>query len=403
MPYSHRYAAVAIALHWLIAAGIIFMILLGWNMEDSESLFQLHKSVGITILLLTVARIVWRLLNPPPALPAGMNPWEKMASHAVHLAFYGLMLLMPLTGWLLVSTAYNFDIPTVLYGLVSWPDIPGVGFLANEGGHEAVEFVHSKLAWVAIVLLGLHVAGAVKHEISAEEGVLKRMIPGLFGKTGRPSPPPMAFIASFGAALGVFVLIAGAPVIFGGSGPARPAPEAASGGGTSGESITANWEVEQDASSIRFSGSHDGSEYRGEFEDWSADIRFDPENLDNARVQVSIRTGSAEASKKLYTDSLKSDEWLAPSQYPEATVDLTNFRQTGEESYTAEATLNLKDSSVTVPFDFDLEMDGDEARMEGATTVKRTPLNLGQKSDPSGDWVGEQVSIEVEVRASRAD
>lgn len=397
MPYSARYSAVAIALHWVIAAGIIFMIGLGWNMDDSESLYQLHKSIGITILLLTVARIVWRLLNPPPALPSEMKPWEKTLSHGVHVAFYALMLLMPLSGWLLVSTSYDFDIPTVLFGLVSWPDIPGVGFLSNEAGHGVVEFVHSKLAWVAIIMLGLHVAGAVKHEISAEEGVLKRMIPGLFGKTSQPSAPPRAFIAAFGAALGVFILIAGVPALFGGgSGNASPATEA-----PAGSSIEANWTVDPSASSIAFSGTHEGSTYRGEFNDWSAEIQFDPAQLDAARARVTVRTGSVEVNRKLYTDSLKSAEWFNVSQYPQATVELGNFRQT-DDGYIADATLALKDSSVTVPFAFTLEIEGDTATMQGSTSVERTPLNLGQQSDPGADWVGETVNITVEVRASRA-
>lgn len=397
MPYSARYSAVAIALHWVIAAGIIFMIGLGWNMEGSESLYQLHKSIGITILLLTVARIVWRLLNRPPALPGDMKPWEKTLSHGVHVAFYALMVLMPLTGWLLVSTSYDFDVPTVLYGLVSWPDIPGVSFLSNETGHAVVEFVHSKLAWVAIILLGLHVAGAVKHEISAEEGVLKRMIPGLFGKTSQPSAPPRAFFAAFGAALGVFILIAGVPALFGGgSGSASPAAEA-----PAGAEIEANWTVDPAASSIEFSGTHEGSIYRGAFNDWSAEIQFDPDELDAARARVTVRTGSAEVNRKLYTDSLKSAEWFNVSQHPQATVELGNFRQT-DDGYVADATLALKDSSVTVPFAFTLDIDGDTATMQGSTSVERTPLNLGQQSDPGADWVGETVNITVDVRASRA-
>ena len=399
MPYSTRYSAVAIALHWAIAAGILFMIGLGWNMDGSESLFQLHKSIGITILLLTVARIVWRLLNPPPALPNAMKPWEKRVSHWVHVAFYALMILMPLTGWLVVSTSYDFDIPTVLYGVVSWPDIPGVGFLSNETAHGAVLNVHSKLAWVAIGLLVLHVAGAVKHEISAEEGVLKRMIPGLFGKTARPSAPPRAFIGAFGAAFGVFALVAGMPALIGGGSGGNSAASPAAG--QTGSAIEANWVVDQDASSITFSGTHEGATYSGRFRDWSADIRFDPENLADARAEVTVRTGTATANKKLYTDSLKSDEWFNPSDYPEATVTLDDFAESEGGGYTADATLTLKDSSVTVPFEFDLRIEGDRASMTGSTTVERTPLDLGQTSDPSADWVGEQVSIEVSVEASR--
>ncbi len=399
MTQSSRYSAVAIALHWAIAIGIIGMILLGWNMDDSEFLFQLHKSIGITILMLTIARIVWRLMNPPPPLPAEMAGYEKTASHLVHFGFYALMLAMPLTGWLLVSTSYNFHVPTVLYGLISWPEIPGVGFLANKDGHGAVQFVHSKLAWVALGLLALHVAGAVKHEFSAEEGVLKRMLPGLFGKSEKPAPPPHGALIAFGAAIGVFVLIAFVPSLFSGSSSTSPS----SGENTAGPGISPNWDVDYDASEIRFGGTHDGSEYEGEFKSWSAQIQFDPDNLDAARVHVAVQSASAEANKKLYTDSLRSAEWLYAPQYPEATVDLSSFRRTGDETYTADATLTIKQKSVTVPFDFELEIDGDEARMTGQTTVERTPLELGLQSDPNAEWVGEQVHIEVEVRASRTN
>ena len=118
MTETSRYSAVAIALHWAIALGILGMIWLGWNMDNNESLFQLHKSIGITILMLTIARIVWRVMNPVPPLPAEMKGWEKTLSSAVHYAFYGLMILMPLTGWLVVSTSYEFDIATVIFGTI---------------------------------------------------------------------------------------------------------------------------------------------------------------------------------------------------------------------------------------------------------------------------------------------
>lgn len=401
MTQSSRYSVVAIALHWAIALAIIGMIFLGWNMDDSENLFQLHKSIGITILILTIARIVWRLMNPVPPLPAEMKPIEKTASHFVHWAFYGLMFLMPLTGWLLVSTSYEFDVPTVLYGLVSWPDIPGVGFLANEDGHEVVEFVHSKLAWVAIVLLGLHVAGAVKHEFDGGEGVLKRMLPGLFGgDTEKPSPPPRGFLIAFGAAIGVFLLVAFVPKLFSGSASTATTANPVSAQSTD---ITPNWSVDHDQSSISFSGTHDGSEYEGEFKSWSADIQFDADNLDAARALVTVQMMSAEANKKLYTDSLRSAEWFFADQYRTATAELSNFRRLDDDDeYVADLTLTIKDKSVTVPFNFELDIDEDEARMKGEATVQRKPLDLGQKSDASGDWVGEDVLIDVEVRASRA-
>src|SRR5262245_57020657 len=103
---QQRYTSVAIALHWTIALLIIGMIAFGWILEDmaggpgsaKTSLIQVHKSVGITILLLSVARIVWRLMNPPPPEPP-MPHWQKLLATSVHILLYVLIIAMPLTGW----------------------------------------------------------------------------------------------------------------------------------------------------------------------------------------------------------------------------------------------------------------------------------------------------------------
>jgi len=107
MTATPSYTAVAITLHWIIAFSIVGLILVGWQMTDmplgapgQEQLYQMHKSFGITVLLLTVARIVWRVLNPPPPLPEGMTAWERTLANGTHVGIYALMLAMPLTGWL---------------------------------------------------------------------------------------------------------------------------------------------------------------------------------------------------------------------------------------------------------------------------------------------------------------
>ncbi|MEL6567273.1 MAG: cytochrome b/b6 domain-containing protein [Pseudomonadota bacterium] len=395
---SHRYTSVAIALHWVIALAILSLIPGGWFMTDlpndhvlKEGLYQLHKSVGITILILTLARIIWRVMNPPPADASGLTGWEKTASHAAHYAFYALMLALPLTGWLYVSTAYDFDIPTVLYGIVSWPDLPFVGFLANESGHGAVEFVHSKLAWLALALVAVHVAGALKHEFGPEEGVLKRMIPGLFGKTGGPRAPSRGALSAFGGALAVFAAVAVTPVLAQGS--------AADVSG--GSELEANWTINRDANPyIRFSGMHDGSQYTGSFENWDAVIAFDPDNLAASRVEVTVDLASAIANKKLYTDSLRAAEWLDVSGAQTATVVLDLF-DGAEPNYTANAALTLKGATIDVPLDFELYFEGDEAFMEGETVLSRAELDVGMESDPGGDWVSDEIRIEVSLAAKR--
>src|SRR6202008_3571075 len=129
-----RYTTVAIVLHWAIAVLIAANLYLGWRMGFLKglaqfNLFPLNKSLGGPILLLSVLRLVWRLVSPPPELPASLQPWERAASSAVHWAFYVIMIGMPLSGWIVVSTS-PLNIPTLLYHLVPWPHFPGVRDLA---------------------------------------------------------------------------------------------------------------------------------------------------------------------------------------------------------------------------------------------------------------------------------
>lgn len=400
---SERYTSVAITLHWLIALAIVGMILGGWYMTDLPDgapgqyfLYQMHKSVGITILLLTIARILWRVMNPPPPLPEDMNGLEKTASHLVHLGFYGLMLVLPLTGWLYSSVSIKLDVPTVLYGVISWPDVPFVEGLKTEGSSGVVNFIHSKLAWVALALLALHVAGAIKHELSAEDGVLKRMVPGLFGKAAAPSVPSRGAVTAFGSALAALVIVAGAgPVlgVFSGAGAAVSA----------NAEFTPNWTVDYDASAISFSGTHDGNPYSGSFGNWDAAIQFDPETPSNGEVRVTVSTGSAEASQKLYTDSLKSPEWFNTANFPTASVEVVDVAETGNGTFTSTVRLTLKELTVEADFPFTLAINGDQARMTGQAIFQRTPLDLGQGSDPNADWVSEDVTVDVVVEASRTN
>ncbi len=180
-----RYSTVAIMLHWAIAIAIIGQIALGLYMTrlgDSQIerkfwLFQFHKSVGITVLFLSLARLVWRLLHRPPPPPAGQPRWERLAARLSHLAFYGFIIGMPLTGWVIVSTS-PYDIPTYLYGVLHWPDLPMLGGLPNKAAisNEFSE-IHDIAAYVLIGTVVLHVAAALKHHVWNGDEVLWRMIP----------------------------------------------------------------------------------------------------------------------------------------------------------------------------------------------------------------------------------
>jgi cytochrome b561 len=180
-----RYSAVSIVLHWTIAAAILTQIVLGWRMTDMDEglsqfeRFQLHKSLGITILLLSLLRLVWRLTHPAPPLPDHMARWEKVFARATHVGFYVGMIGMPLLGWAIVS-ASPYNIPTLLWDAIPWPHLPvlpGLEEDAKEDIAKQLSEIHSKGAWFILGLLGLHVAGALKHHFLDRDTVLWRMLP----------------------------------------------------------------------------------------------------------------------------------------------------------------------------------------------------------------------------------
>ncbi|MFN3523888.1 MAG: cytochrome b, partial [Phenylobacterium sp.] len=203
-----RYSAVAIVLHWTIAAAIILQIVLAGRMEGPASptvfaVTQLHKSIGISILLLSLVRIGWRLFNPPPPETYPMARWEHVLARIVHWGFYVLMIAVPLTGWIMVSTS-RLAFPTLLFGVVPWPHVPGLEGLegaARSAWHEVGEVGHDVLVKGIYVLLALHVAGALKHQLlKPGEPVLARMAPGAVA--GRVLEPRiLAILVGVGAVI----------------------------------------------------------------------------------------------------------------------------------------------------------------------------------------------------------
>src|SRR6266851_5201464 len=118
-----------------------------------------HKSIGITVLLLSLVRLGWRIIHPAPTLPAYVRGWERFAAQSVHALFYVLMIGMPLSGWAWVSSSPLIKIhPTVLYGVIPWPALPLPGLSADQlhAARQAFQLTHESLALVAYGAIFLH-------------------------------------------------------------------------------------------------------------------------------------------------------------------------------------------------------------------------------------------------------
>ena len=192
---STKYTKTAIVLHWLIGFGIISMFLFGWYMEDlpkeapkamsfdlfdlgiytwqlSEETsprsfyFNLHKSLGITILGLIAFRVFWRLTHPAPALIKTMKAWEKKLANATHHALYLIMVLVPLSG--AAMALYS------KYG-IKWFGIPLAEGLGDDAMRDIFKNAHEIIGIILLVLLGLHILAVLKHTFVNKDGTLKRM------------------------------------------------------------------------------------------------------------------------------------------------------------------------------------------------------------------------------------
>lgn len=399
---THRYSAVAIWLHWIIALMIGGMFLLGQTMKTADGqpiewMYQLHKSIGISILVLTLARIVWRIMNPAPALPNDMRPLEKTVSKLAHVGFYTLLILLPLSGWVLVS-ASPFAVSTVLFGTVPWPHLPGLASLAmetREAWAPAITETHHILSKAMFVLLLLHVAGALKHEFGDEEGVMKRMAPGLLGETGGPVRPSRGAIAAFGTSAIFFGFVAGVPLAAQSLNQTPvPATEALA---------NQNWVVDADDSYIQFSGTYQGETFDGAFDDWTASIAYDPANPTAVEATVDVRTGSVNTGSTLYDSTIKEGEWFNVSNFPIATVKIQGAKAIEDARYSADASMSIKGVDVPITLVYSLTTDGVAVIMEGTATLSRTRLDLGLSTDASGSTISDDIKVDVRVRATPSD
>ena len=168
-----RYTSTAIGLHWIIAALIITAFALGWIMTDLEvsplklRMFNWHKWVGITILLLLIVRLLWRLTHRPPVM-LPMPKWQRITANVTHVVLYVLLVLQPLSGWVYSNAA---GYPIVYLGLIPLPTLVGKDKQVADVLMERHEF----LGWLLLGVAALHILAALKHHFVDGDTTLKRM------------------------------------------------------------------------------------------------------------------------------------------------------------------------------------------------------------------------------------
>jgi len=391
---QQRYSSVAVVLHWVIALALLGQIALGFAMPKGRAadfeLFQLHKSIGVTIFVLSVLRLVWRWTHrPPQAVEGGFNGF---LAKAVHTLLYAFMILAPLTGWAIVSTS-PLKVPTMLWGVIPWPHLP-----LPDSMNESFEETHDLLAWIALALIVLHVLGALRHQFLVKDGLLRRMAPG--GSAAMGFLLLLLAVATF-FATGMYVAnqylvpameqqnsAAAAPgrvPLNASPTPAAEATEAAEEEEAEAEEPGAPpiWAI-QPGGRLGFSVSAGGDTYRGSFSDWSGAVTFDPDNPETADLRITVRLASVSLGDATMDETAKGSDFFNTSATPTATWRSTSVRQTGPNRYTASGTLTLKGVSKPQSVNFTLSGEGLRRHVEGSAGIDRNAFGVGTGDSAAG-------------------
>jgi cytochrome b561 len=179
MPFRNttaRWGAIAQSFHWIIVALILTQFVLATQYDRLPlgmaklAVIARHKSVGVTIFGLAILRLAWRLMNPTPLLPNTLKPYERVLANITHFALYALILVMPITGWIM-SSARNF--PVSWFNLFQLPDLVA----PSRPLYDLMHATHGILAWTLVGVATLHVLAAIKHHFILKDDTLRRMLP----------------------------------------------------------------------------------------------------------------------------------------------------------------------------------------------------------------------------------
>ena len=407
---AERYGRVAQVFHWTIATLFLVNYPLAIVAErlprdTSEqvarvvALFSWHKTIGVTVFVLAVARIAWALANPHPRLLNAERRGEAFAAATIHWVLYGAILAMPLAGMAVHWTSVGFA-PLKLPFPDEVPLLP-----RTEHAAEIAATVHWALGIVILASIALHVAGALKHHLIDRDQTLIRMLPHRRARIERLAPPSMqpsrwrtaaiglgALALVGGTAGAVAGLTGGDAAVASGAVGAEPADVAAAG--------EAAWIVDEGASSLTIAIVQLGSPVEGRFDGWSAAIVHDPD--DPAASSVTVTVDLDTLTLGTVSDQAKGPGFLDVPGAPTATFRAEGFVPGEGDAFTADGTLTLRGVTAPVALAFDLAIEGDTARARGGATLDRMAWGVGADGYPDESSVGFDVEVTFDLVATRA-
>ena len=399
----HAYGAVARFFHWVIALLILALLLGGFiaariprtaeSVELLKTIYSVHKTMGITVLMLAVLRIGWALTQPRPVPLHPERKLETFAAEVVHYGLYVAIILMPLAGWIMHAAEDGF-------APILWPFGQGLPFVPkSEHVAKLAGAVHFYAALAIVLALAAHIGGALKHALIDRDETLARMARGISAGEAHGGASRLDRLAPVAAVVGWIAVVFFA-VIIAGQGAEHDqmhaeAQVSETGGGVTGLSSDAPiWTVAE--GSLGISVKQMGADVAGSFGAWSAEIAFDPDT-GTGQTRVVIDTTSLTLGS--VTAQAKGPEFFNTQSFAEAVFEADiSPREDGD--YQAIGSLTLVGQTMPVTLLFTLAIDGDTAVMEGAAELDRRDFGMGA-GYPDESNVGFAVPVNVSLTATR--
>lgn len=409
-----RYNIAAIILHWLLAAALVFQVAMGLGLEDmgakAFAQYQIHKSVGIAILVMTLLRIGMRLgLSRPSPVEGG---WAGFLASSVHAGLYAFMIGGPLTGWMLVSTA-KVKVPTLLFGTLPLPHLP-----LPDSFRGFSSAAHEVVAYLGMALIALHIAGALRHHWLLRDGLIYRMTP----VRSWVAAALLAALLPAGWVAGRTMLAASGTSAASPMPPPErslPSPDRRQAQARPEKKVlpdTKEVETEEISNetdhpapswaifpggSLEFTAAYGADSYQGGFSRWSGEIIMDPDRPESASIRIDIDMSSATMNDATQDEMLAGEDFFAVSQFAKATFRSQKVERTGPTTYRADGTLDLKGVSAPQTVRFNLSGSGKKRHVTGSAHVNRLRHGVGSGSDTQG--IAPDVSVSFTFDAKTND
>ncbi len=392
---DEKYNAVARFFHWAIAFLMVFMLGLGLTMGGvnygipRHNLYDLHKSVGLLILLLTIGRILWRFASIPPEALDTHAAWERVLAKAAHLFLYFALLAMPLTGWLMSDAAGRS--PT-FFGL----PVPHL-LQPNDELRNWFGFAHHWIAYGVIGVIGLHVAGALKHHIIDKDATLRRM-----------AGDRLQWFKVVATLLLVDLLLSAGAFLYlkDATPPTTPVVEQVASSTLDMSNLPEHgWVIDPGVSRLEFQSSAMGQAFAGMFPTYSGTIIFDPNNVAMARADIQIDMSEAHTGDAERDGMLQQSDWFSVSLFPKSRFVTRTIQHTADNNYLAIGDLTIRDTTmpVSIPFTLDItEQDKQRvAHMQGRLTLNRLDFGVGQGEWQATEAVPANVVLVIDLKVAQ--